>query len=167
MPRLWTRHILNCVVVAPALGPATSVCDLGSGAGLPGVVLALARPDLAVTLLEPLLRRASFLSEVVSRLGLDANVVRARAEDLPRTLRFDAVTARAVAPLDRLAGLALPLTRPGGELLALKGASAERELRQASDVLRRLEAGEGRIEAFGAGVVEPVTTVVRIASKES
>lgn len=164
---MWSRHLLNCAVVAPAFGPAVSVCDLGSGAGLPGVVLALARPDLEVTLLEPLLRRANFLFEVVSRLGIDATVVRARAEDVPRTLRFDVVTARAVAPLDRLAAWALPLTRPGGELFALKGQRADSELRQATALLQQLGAGPGRTEAFGAGVVDPLTTVVRIASKQT
>jgi 16S rRNA (guanine527-N7)-methyltransferase len=166
LPRLWTRHVLNCVVVHRLIAPGCSVADLGSGAGLPGVVLAVARPDLTMTLIEPLLRRTRFLEEVTADLELsNLTVVRARAEELDGRAAYDVVVARAVAPLDRLAGWALPLCRPGGELLAIKGGSAAAELQQAAAVLTRLHAGEATIELCGAGVVEPATTVVRILSQ--
>jgi 16S rRNA (guanine527-N7)-methyltransferase len=165
VPRLWERHILNCAVIAPAFGPATTVCDVGSGAGLPGLVLAMARPDLAVTLLEPLLRRTTFLDEVVTVLALDnVEVVRGRAEDLAGVRTFDAVTARAVAPLDRLASWCLPLCVRGGQVVAMKGSSAAGELALATEALRRLGAGACDVLEFGLGIVEPVTTVVRIQS---
>lgn len=178
--RLWERHILNCVVVAECLPTGSHVVDLGSGAGLPGLVLALARPDLSMTLLEPMLRRASFLQEAVSALDVpNAVVCRARAEQVgsrPTTrgpagrdgpaiaLPVDAVVARAVAPLGRLAGWALPLIRPRGELVAMKGESAEAELTDARADLARLGAGRIRIDTVGEGVVSPPTTVVRIES---
>jgi 16S rRNA (guanine527-N7)-methyltransferase len=168
LPRLWTRHLVNCVVVHRLMAAGSSVADLGSGAGLPGVVLAVARPDLSVTLIEPLLRRSRFLEEVTDDLGLsNVEVVRARAEELPGRATFDVVVARAVAPLDRLARWALPLCRPGGELLAIKGSSASAELEQATEALTRLHAGPASIEMCGAGVVEPATTVVRILSQAS
>ncbi|MDX6365203.1 MAG: rRNA (guanine527-N7)-methyltransferase [Nocardioidaceae bacterium] len=166
LPRLWTRHILNCVVVHGLIAQGRSVADLGSGAGLPGVVLAVARPDLSVTLIEPLLRRTRFLEEVTADLELsNLTTVRARAEELRGRVAFDVVVARAVAPLDRLARLALPLCRPGGELLAIKGSSASAELEQSAAVLARLRAGQTSIQTCGAGVVEPATTVVRILSQ--
>lgn len=166
LPRLWTRHIMNCVVVHGLLEQGCSVADLGSGAGLPGIVLAVARPDLSVTLIEPLLRRTRFLEEVTADLELsNLTVVRARAEELPGRVAFDVVVARAVAPLDRLAGWGLPLCRPGGELLAIKGSSASDELEQSGAVLARLRAGQASIETCGVGVVEPATTVVRILSQ--
>jgi 16S rRNA (guanine527-N7)-methyltransferase len=145
VPRLWERHLINCAQVAPAFDAGTRVCDLGSGAGLPGVVLALVRPDLQITLLEPLLRRTTFLHEVVAELALDrVEVVRGRAEDHAGA-SFDAVTARAVAPLARLVGLALPMCRPGGTLVAMKGESAAEELASADQALRRAGARGGRV----------------------
>jgi 16S rRNA (guanine527-N7)-methyltransferase len=131
--RIWPRHVINCALLAPLLPVSGTVCDLGSGAGLPGVVLAVLRPEISVTLLEPLLRRSDFLHEVVDDLGLvQVDVVRARAEDYGRTRpSHDTVVARAVAPLPRLLSWALPLLRPGGALLALKGDSAATELDQA------------------------------------
>jgi 16S rRNA (guanine527-N7)-methyltransferase len=165
VPRIWHRHILNCAVIGPAFPPGASVCDVGSGAGLPGIVLALARPDLRITLVEPLLRRATFLSEVVARLELSVAVLRARAEELGGTHRFDFVTARAVAPLTRLVDLALPLCAPGGELLALKGATAETEAAAAAESIRRLGGEAIAIETYGRSVVDPPTTVVRIKSR--
>ena len=163
--RIWTRHILNCAVVAPLFGVDQEVADVGSGAGLPGVVLALARPDLRVTLVEPLLRRTVFLDSLADFLELsNLEVVRARAEELHGQRLFDAVTARAVAPLTRLAGWSLPLLRSGGELVALKGSGAPEELAEAADVLRRLGAGDSRIETWGASVLAVPTTVVRIRS---
>jgi len=141
VPRLWQRHLLNCAVLAPLVPPRCHVVDVGSGAGLPGIVLALQRRDLQVTLVEPLLRRATFLAEVVAELDLArVQVRRARAEDLVGDLAADVAVARAVAPLDRLAGWTLPLVRPGGMVLALKGEGAGAELAAADRVLRRLGA---------------------------
>lgn len=122
VPRLWERHLLNSAAVAPSLPSTGVVVDLGSGAGLPGVVLACMRPELSFVLVEPMLRRTDWLREVVDVVGLDnVEVRRARAEELVGEVAADVVTARAVAPLDRLAGWALPLCRVGGELLALEG----------------------------------------------
>jgi 16S rRNA (guanine527-N7)-methyltransferase len=163
--RIWSRHIANCAVVAPALPAGARVADIGSGAGLPGLVWALARPDIDMTLVEPLLRRATFLEEAVAELRLArVHVVRARAEELRGRAAFDVVTARAVAALDRLARWALPLCAPGGVVLALKGASAAEELAAAARTLDRLGAGARSVEAFGLGQVEPVTLAVRIES---
>ena len=166
--RVWHRHILNCVVVHPLIDEGASVGDLGSGAGLPGVVLALARPDLAVSLIEPLLRRSSFLRETVEILAVpNMHVVRARAEELVGKVGFDVVTARAVAPIDRLARWALPLCRPGGELLAIKGSGVHNELTAAAPILARLGAGPITVESCGVGVVDPATVVARIQSSGS
>lgn len=161
-PRLWDRHILNCaVVVDPALGlvaSGASVIDVGSGAGLPGLVWAIARPDVRVTLLEPLLRRSTFLEEAVARLELpNVTVVRGRAEETK--LRADVVTARAVAPLERLLGWVARLIAPGGEVLALKGETADAEI----DVAREAGfAGDFDVVRCGTGLVDPPTTVVRV-----
>lgn len=164
-PRIWNRHLLNCAVIAPLFTEGATVCDLGSGAGLPGIVLALARPDLRVTLLDPLLRRTTFLAEVVAELALPVDVVRARAEQMHGSLAVNYVTARAVAPLDRLATLALPLCTPGGEVIALKGSTARTELAQAAATLRKLGAMPATVQTFGQGVVDPLTTVVRLQSR--
>lgn len=129
VPRLWDRHLLNCALVADLVPEGSTVCDIGSGAGLPGIVLALRRPDLHVTLVEPLLRRTTFLEEVVTELGLDqVRVVRGRAEDQRGGAPFEVVTSRAVAPLPRLLAWSMPLVAPGGVLLALKGSSATAEV---------------------------------------
>jgi 16S rRNA (guanine527-N7)-methyltransferase len=163
VPRLWERHLLNCLAVAPLIDHGSSVCDLGAGSGLPGVVLALARPDLHVVLLEPMLRRVTFLREVAAALPLpNVAVCRKRAEEMVGRLTVDVVTARAVAPLDRLAAWALPLLAPGGTLLALKGRAAETELRVAQDTLRRLGAASWQVMQVGDGLVQPLTTVVRV-----
>ena len=160
--RIWDRHLLNCAAVAELVPAAASIVDLGSGAGLPGLVLALMLPDSAVTLLEPMARRASFLAECVSQLGLtNASVLRARAEDEADQLGADVVTARAVAPLDRLAVLAAGLARPGGLVLAIKGDSAADELRAARPVLRRLGVRNASVVRAGSDRVGAVATVVR------
>jgi len=140
------------------------VVDVGSGAGLPGVVLALARPDLSVTLLEPLLRRTTFLAEAVADLALDnVEVVRGRAEESVGRLRpADAVVARAVAPLDRLAGWCLPLARQGGVLLALKGSSAPAEVAEHRAAVARLGGGEPVIRRCGTGLLDPPTVVIEV-----
>jgi 16S rRNA (guanine527-N7)-methyltransferase len=137
--RLWDRHLLNCVAAAALIPMGSSVVDLGSGAGLPGIVLAIARPDLTVTLVESMLRRTAFLEVVVADLGLTGVQVRhARAEELKKPrLQADVVSARAVAPVDRLVALAAPLLRPGGQLLALKGAGVVEEVRSGWASVRR------------------------------
>ena len=162
VPRLWSRHVLNCAAVASLVPADAQVVDVGSGAGLPGIVLALARPDLHVTLVEPLLRRVGWLEDVVGDLGLDSvTVVRGRAEEL-RGYAFDVATARAVAALDRLAVWCLPLLREGGVLLALKGRSAAEELAQAEPALRRLGAVSWGVREVGGGVLDEPTTVVEV-----
>ncbi len=169
VPRLWDRHLLNCAVAVPLVPADADVIDVGSGAGLPGIVWAIARSDLRVTCLEPLQRRATFLEEVVTELDLTdrVHVVRARAEDIVRgrgpvtSLRAQVVTARAVAPLERLAGWTVPLVQPGGELLALKGRSAAEEVQASATVLERLGIVSIEVVECGLGVVDPPTTVVR------
>jgi 16S rRNA (guanine527-N7)-methyltransferase len=144
--RIWERHLLNCAAVAHLLPARCSLVDVGSGAGLPGVVLAMLMPQARVTLLEPLARRVDFLTETIAELGLtNGEVVRGRAEDLEGQISADVVTARAVAPLDKLAGLALGLLRPGGRVLAIKGSSAEAELTKAGPVLARLGVTDARV----------------------
>jgi 16S rRNA (guanine527-N7)-methyltransferase len=161
VPRLWERHLLNCAVAHELIPNGSSVADVGSGAGLPGLVLALVRPDLRITLVEPLLRRSDFLTDAVARLGLDhVEVVRARVEDLPRGTSFDVVTSRAVAALDKLARWCAPAVSPGGVMIALKGERADDELRAAAPSLRRLGLERGTVERIGAGIVDPPTTVV-------
>lgn len=164
--RLWDRHLLNCAVVSELLPEHGRLVDIGSGAGLPGIVLAMLRPSLEVTLLEPLLRRAVFLEECVAELGLaNATVLRARAEDKDAArLRADIATARAVAPLDRLVGWSAGLLRPGGQLLAIKGQSAEAELAAASPVLSRLGVRSAEVLQAGHGRVVSATTVVRVVT---
>ncbi len=170
MPRLWVRHILNCAVVAePELGlipTGALVADVGSGAGFPGLVWAITRPDLTMILIEPLLRRATFLTEAVIDLGLTdrVTVLRARAEKVvatPNWTGVDIVTARAVAPMERLLGWTMPLLKPIGDLLALKGSSAQTEIDGAREVFGTYKITEIAVLTCGAGVVEPETTVVR------
>lgn len=169
VPRIWDRHLLNCAVVTELVPDEATVIDVGSGAGLPGLVWAIARPDITVTCLEPLQRRAVFLEEAVTQLGLTGrvDVVRGRAEDIVRgrgpvtSLRARVVTARAVAPLERLAGWTVPLLIPGGVLLALKGQSATEEVQEAASILERLGIDHVDVVVSGQGVVNPPTTVVR------
>jgi 16S rRNA (guanine527-N7)-methyltransferase len=141
--RIWDRHIINSALVSEFIPPGATVADLGSGAGLPGIPLALARPDVSVTLVEPLLRRMTFLTEVLADLQslatepLKIELVRGRAEELHGKATFDVVTARALAPLERLVGWAAPLLGSGGQLVALKGSSAGEEIEQAASVLAK------------------------------
>ena len=169
VPRLWERHLLNCAVVAePDAGlipHAVTVADVGSGAGLPGLVWAIVRPDLQVTLVEPLLRRATFLTQAVTDLGLDTRVtvIRGRGEEQRASGTWtpvDIVTARAVAPLGRLLGWTVPLLRVGGVLLALKGSSAAEEVAGAQSEAAAVGLAGLRVLTLGEGVVDPVTTVV-------
>ncbi|MFJ9946370.1 16S rRNA (guanine(527)-N(7))-methyltransferase RsmG [Kitasatospora sp. NPDC091207] len=168
VPRLWDRHVLNCAVLAELLPPGSTLCDVGSGAGLPGIPVALARPDVSVTLLEPLLRRTTFLEEVVRELGLEnVTVLRGRAEEMVGKLAVDVVTARAVAPLDRLAGWGMPLLRPHGQMLALKGDSAEQELADSRAGLAKLGAVEWTVISVGEGTLETSTRVIQVKAGES
>ncbi|WBB94486.1 16S rRNA (guanine(527)-N(7))-methyltransferase RsmG [Verrucosispora sp. WMMC514] len=171
-PRIWDRHLLNCATVAELVPPHASVLDVGSGAGLPGLVLAIARPDLAVTLIEPLARRTAFLEEAVEALGLtdSVRVFRGRAEEAvgrADAVPGEVVTARAVAPLDRLASWCLPLTRVGGRLLALKGVSAAEEIAEHAEAVHRLGGGRPVLHRCGEGVVDPPTTVVEIVRERA
>ncbi|MCX6465886.1 MAG: 16S rRNA (guanine(527)-N(7))-methyltransferase RsmG [Pseudonocardiales bacterium] len=164
-PRIWERHILNCAVVAELVPDGARLVDIGSGAGLPGIPLALVRPDLSIVLVEPLARRVEWLEEVVGDLGLDVRVERGRAEETAVRRRWegaDVVTARAVAPLARLAGWALPLLRPGGTLVAVKGASAPAEVDRDGAEVRRRGGGTPTVVHCGVGIVDPPTTVVVI-----
>lgn len=161
--RLWERHILNCALLVDAIDPGVrTLADIGSGAGLPGIVLAIARPDLQITLVETMQRRATWLEEIAGELDLDVEVLRARAEDLHGTRRFEVVTARAVAALDKLAKWTLPLVAEGGDLLALKGSSAAEEIERSRPVLTRLGGVDPHVLTFGSGEVEVPTTVVAV-----
>ena len=163
VPRLWDRHLLNCAVVTDAIEAGLSVCDIGSGAGLPGLVMAMRRPDLQVTLVEPLLRRTTFLDEAVASLGLEnVQVVRARAEELHGKAAYDVVTSRAVAPLDRLSTWSLPLVRTGGQFLAMKGSSAEDELVAAKSIIAKHHGVVQDVLELGTEVLDRPVRVVRI-----
>jgi len=160
VPRLWERHILNCAVIEQVIPEGTTVIDVGSGAGLPDIPLAIARPDLHITLIEPLLKRYNYLNEVTEKLGLDnVTVLRGRAEEGPikkAVVGADVVTSRAVAPLGRLAKWSLPLVRKGGEMIALKGSSVHEELeRDAADIQK---AGGGKAEV----TTVHGTTIIRV-----
>jgi 16S rRNA (guanine527-N7)-methyltransferase len=162
-PRVWDRHVLNCAVVADLVPPNARVLDIGSGAGLPGIPLALARPDLRVVLVEPLARRVEWLRTVLADLELPVEVERGRAEDISVRRRWegaDVVTSRAVAPLHRLAAWCLPLVRPGGMMLAVKGVSAPAEVERDARAVAALGGGIPRIETCGIGIVDPPSTVV-------
>lgn len=160
VPRLWERHLINCALLAPALPEGAQVVDIGSGAGLPGIVLAIARPDISITLVEPLLRRTTFLEEVVADLALSNVVVlRGRADTLHGQRTFDVVTSRAVAPLDRLLEWSMPLVAPYGALVAMKGSSAVEEVESARAALKRMGCADPVVETLGlpAGDGEPST----------
>lgn len=164
VPRLWDRHLLNCAVLERLIPEESTVADIGTGAGLPGIVLALVRPDLQVALVEPLLRRTTFLQEAVELLGCtNAEVVRSRAEDLPAA-SYDVVTSRAVAPLGKLAAWCLPLVVEGGLMLAMKGASVEEELVGSERELQALGAEEWHVHELGVDELAQPTTVVSIVA---
>lgn len=160
LERLWTRHVLNCVLVAPLLRPGR-VGDVGSGAGLPGLVLAIARPDAQLVLIEPMERRCEWLRTEADRLGLaNVEVVRGRAEEV-NIPALDQVTARAVSALSKLVPLCAPLLRPGGELLLLKGARVADEIAAAEKALRRAHVSGAEVLALGEGILPEVTRVFR------
>jgi 16S rRNA (guanine527-N7)-methyltransferase len=161
MARLWTRHILNSALLAPLIKPGR-VGDIGSGAGLPGLVLAIARPDAQFILIEPMERRVDWLRRESEALGLDnVEVVRARAEEAKLSPWLDQATARAVSALSKLIPLTVPLVRSGGELLFLKGASVEAEIEAASKVIRRTRLTDVEVLTLGEGLVAEVTRVFR------
>lgn len=162
LPRLWTRHILNCALLAAEIPSSARVADIGSGAGLPGIVLAVIRPDLRIELIEPMERRCTWLSEQVANLELtNATVKRGRAEEFHGAFEVDVVTARAVSALRTLVPIAAPLAKHGGELLFLKGASVEQELAGATKALRRYQVSDVRIDELGVGVLHEGTRVFR------
>jgi len=161
-PRLWTRHLLNSAVLAPLIEPGSRVADIGTGGGMPGLVLAIIRPDAEFLLIEPMERRCSWLNEQVERLGLEnVEVKRGRAEEFHGAFEADQVTARAVTALRKLIPLAAPLLRDGGELLLLKGASIEAEIDSAEKQLRRFRVRDIRVEELGSGRLSETTRVFR------
>ena len=161
LPRLWSRHILNCAIVAPLLRPGL-VGDVGSGAGLPGLVLAITRPDVTFVLIEPMERRVAWLTGQVAALGLtNATVLRARAEDVRLPNRLDQVTARAVSAFRTLIPLTAPLLKPGGELVLMKGAGAPAEVEAAAKAIRKFRLNNVQVITLGEGVLNDVTRVIR------
>lgn len=170
VPRLWDRHLLNCIAIAELLPESIRLVDIGSGAGLPGLAMACVRPDLQVSLVESLSRRTDFLTEVIADLGLAdrVRVVRGRAEDaavVKAVGSAELVTARAVAPLDKLVRWSFPLLNRGGSLLAVKGSSAEQEISQHADFLRRAKAEVRGVVECGVGLVEPPTRVIHLTRR--
>jgi 16S rRNA (guanine527-N7)-methyltransferase len=162
LPRLWTRHILNSALVGPLLQSGASVGDVGSGAGLPGLILAIARPDVSMTLIEPMERRTDWLRSEADRLGLrNVTVVRARAEDVADQLVLDQVTARAVSALSKLIPLTVPLVRSGGQLILMKGARVDDEVAAARKVILRNRLEDVEVLELGVGVLEETTRVFR------
>lgn len=160
LERLWTRHVLNCALLAPLLTPGR-VGDVGSGAGLPGLVLAIARPDAHLVLIEPMERRCDWLRGEADRLGLtNVEVVRGRAEEVSIPA-LDQVTARAVSALSKLVPLCAPLLRPGGELLLLKGARVADEIAAAQSALRKAHVSGAEVLVLGEGILPEVTRVFR------
>lgn len=163
VPRLWSRHVLNCAVVANLIDKDAHVADVGSGAGLPGLTLALARADLELTLIEPLERRCIWLHEVVEDLGLDnVTIMRGRAEQVVAHINADFATARAVSALTNLASLTIPLLHGKGTVLAIKGRSAAEEVDKAAKIIRRLGGKKTEVVTVGEDILDEPTTVVRI-----
>lgn len=166
VPRLWDRHILNCGVIGEAMDEGISVADIGSGAGLPGIPLAIARPDLNITLIEPLLKRSVYLNEVKEALNLDnVTVIRGRAEE--KVVRkqvglVDVVTSRAVAPLGKLATWSLPLVKIGGRMVAMKGSSVEEEIERDAKEIRKAGGTDIKVYTVGEALLSEPTTLISI-----
>jgi 16S rRNA (guanine527-N7)-methyltransferase len=162
LPRLWTRHILNSALLAPLLEARGRVADVGSGAGLPGLVLAIARPDVGFVLIEPMERRTDWLRAEADRLGLqNVTVLRGRAEDVADEVVVDQVTARAVSALSKLIPLTVPLVRSGGQLILMKGARVDEEIEKARKVILRKRLSDVEVLELGDGVVDETTRVFR------
>ena len=162
LPRLWTRHILNSALLAPLIREGGRIADIGTGGGMPGLVLAIVRPDARFLLVEPMERRCTWLSEQIERLGLDnAEVRRGRAEEFHGAFEVDQVTARAVTALRKLVPLTAPLLRDGGEMLFLKGASVEGEIAAAEKALRKYRLRDIAVEELGSGLLAETTRVFR------
>ncbi|MFL0358296.1 16S rRNA (guanine(527)-N(7))-methyltransferase RsmG [Curtobacterium flaccumfaciens] len=162
LPRLWTRHILNSALLAPLLEARGRVADVGSGAGLPGLVLAIARPDVDFVLIEPMERRTDWLRSESDRLGLqNVTVLRGRAEDVADDVVVDQVTARAVSALSKLIPLTVPLVRSGGQLILMKGARVDEEIEKARKVILRKRLSDVEVLELGEGVVDETTRVFR------
>lgn len=160
LPRLWSRHILNCAVIAPLIHGR--VGDVGSGAGLPGLVLAIARPDATFFLIEPMERRTTWLKEQVDELGLqNVHIIRERAENVSAEIDVDQITARAVSSLKKLIPLTAPLVKPGGELILMKGKGAEAEIEAAYKQIRQFHLENVEVLTLGQGILDDVTRVVR------
>ncbi|MFB2584982.1 16S rRNA (guanine(527)-N(7))-methyltransferase RsmG [Herbiconiux liukaitaii] len=160
LPRIWSRHIVNCAVVAPLLRPGL-VGDIGSGAGLPGIVLGIARPDVTFVLVEPMERRVAWLDEQVDLLGLtNVSVVRARAEEFSPEPKLDQVTARAVSAFGKLIPMCAPLLRPGGEMVLMKGAGAAKEIGAAEKAIRKYKLQNVSVIELGADLGVDVTRVI-------
>ncbi|NQX34831.1 16S rRNA (guanine(527)-N(7))-methyltransferase RsmG [Herbiconiux sp. VKM Ac-2851] len=160
LPRLWSRHIINCGVIAPLLRPGV-VGDIGSGAGLPGIVLAIARPDVDFVLIEPMERRIAWLNEQKQNLALlNVTVVRERAQEYPKG-QLDQLTARAVSAFSKLIPMAAPLVRSGGELVLMKGASAAAEIAAAEKAIRKYKLSDVEVVELGADVGVETTRVIR------
>lgn len=163
VPRLWDRHVLNCAALAPVLPAGSTVADVGSGAGLPGLALAIARPDVEFLLIEPLERRCIWLQEVIDDLGLEnVTVLRGRSEQFFDEIDADIVTARAVSALANLVNLTLPLLGGNGSLLALKGRSAGEEIEKAQKNIEKLKGRNARVYTVGDEVLDEPTTIVQI-----
>lgn len=161
-PRLWTRHLLNSAVLAPLIESGARVADIGTGGGMPGLVLAIVRPDARFLLIEPMERRCAWLNEQIERLGLEnVEVRRGRAEEFHGAFEVDQVTARAVTALRKLVPLTAPLLRDGGEMLFLKGTSVEEEIRTAEKALRKHRVRDVAVEELGAGLLAETTRVFR------
>lgn len=160
--RIWTRHILNSAVLAPLLQEGGRVADIGSGGGLPGLVLAILRPDVGIRLIEPMERRCAWLQEQVDKLALtNAQVLRGRAEEYHGAFEVDQVTARAVTALKGLIPWTAPLLAPGGEMLFLKGASVENEITAAAKAIKKFRVTDIRVEELGVGKLKETTRVLR------
>lgn len=161
-PRLWTRHLLNSALLGPLIAEGARVADIGTGGGMPGLVLAIVRPDARFLLIEPMERRCAWLNEQIARLGIDnAEVRRGRAEEFHGAFEVDQVTARAVTALRRLVPLTAPLLRDGGEMLFLKGTSVQTEIEAAEKALRKHRVRDATVEELGTGLLDETTRVFR------
>ena len=161
VPRMWSRHVLNSAVLAPELPSGGTVADVGAGAGLPGLALALARPDVDFTLIEPMERRVDWLDTVIRDLDLsNVQVIRSRAEDVSDEVMADVVTARAVSALKKLIPLTAPLLAEDGQLMLLKGRSARDEINAAAKQIKRARLSDPTVRLLGEGLLDELTTVV-------